>query len=206
MTTLTKYQPALTYVPAFDIKESPVTQRLYVTVRRGNVSTTKNQYDRVCMGMTPEEVLYTITLFKNTAGNMGQKTTNTGALANFLTILGPSPRAVYSDLVTDKNTDAAVALDTDPFAGNFDNEIELFIVRVVEDPQAKESTLAAFGDGRSFIKPTESTVKDHNEIIMVLCNYVDLLPGSRTSNLTRDEKRNIFFNTFPSTWKESFKC
>ena len=175
-------------MPAFDIKESPVTQRLYVTVRRGNVSTTKNQYVRVCMGTTPEEVLYTITLFKNTAGNMGQKTSDTGALANFLTILGPSPRAVYSDLVADKNTDAAVSLDTDPFAGNFDNAIEAFIARVVEDPQAKESTLAAFEDGKSFVKPTESTVKDHHERIMVLCNYVDLLPGRRTSNLTRDEK------------------
>ena len=72
MTTLTKYQPALTYDPAFDITDV-VTQRLYVTVKKGNSTTTKNQYVRTCMGTTPEEVLYTIILYRNTASNMGQK-------------------------------------------------------------------------------------------------------------------------------------
>ena len=56
-----------------------------------------------------------------------------------------------------------------------------------------------------FVKPTDTSVKDHHERIVMLCNYLDLLPGTRESKLTRDEKRNIFFNSFPSSWKESFK-
>ena len=88
MTTITKYQPALTYAPAFDITDV-VTQRLYVTVGK----TTKNQYVRTCMGTTPEEVLYTTILYKNTSSNMGQKLDDKDkdALSGFLTILGPSP-------------------------------------------------------------------------------------------------------------------
>ena len=203
MTTLTKYQPALTYEAAFDITDV-VTQRLYVTVKRGNATTTKNQYVRTCMGTTPEEVLYTVILFKNTASNLGQKLDDKEALPGFLTILGPSPRAVYQEMLNDKNLDEGTDL-TDPFAGNFEAAIKAFIATIVEDPQAKESTLAAFGDGRSFVKPTDTSVKDHHERIVMLCNYVDLLPGTRESKLTRDEKRNIFFNSFPSSWKESFK-
>ena len=167
MTTLTKYQPALTYEPAFDITNE-VTQRLYVTVGK----TTKNQYVRTCMGTTPEEVLYTIILYKNTSSNMGQKLDDKEALPGFLTILGPSPRAVYQEMVNDKNLDEETDL-TDPFAGNFETAIKAFIATIVEDPQAKESTLAAFGDGRSFIKPTDTSVKDHHERIVMLCNYVD---------------------------------
>jgi len=201
MTTLTKYQPALMYVPSFDVTENPILQKLYVTVKK----ISKNQYIRTCMGTTPEEILYSIILFKNVAGNMGQQSTDDGALAGFLTLLGPSPRAVYSDLVIDTNTIAGVDEGTDPYGGDFAKAMTAFVARIVEDPQAKDSTLAAFGDGKSFVKPADSTVKDHHERIMVLCNYVDLLPGIRTLKLNRDEKRNIFFNTFPSSWKESFK-
>ena len=96
MTTLTKYQPALTYEPAFDITDV-VTQRLYVTVGK----TTKNQYVQTCMGTTSEEVLYTIILYRNTASNMGQKPDDKDTLSGFLTILGPSSRAVYQEMLND---------------------------------------------------------------------------------------------------------
>ena len=135
---------------------------------------------------------------------MGQKTTDDDALTGFLTVLGPNPRATYSNLVTDTNIEAGTD-EMNPFEGDFSKAITAFISRIVEDPQAKDSTLAAFGDGRSFVKPPEVTVKDHHERIMALCNYVDLLPGIRVDKLNREEKRNIFFNTFPSSWKESFK-
>ena len=154
MTALTKYQPALTYEPAFDITEV-VTQRLYVTVGK----TTKNQYVQTCMGTTPEEVLYTIILYKNTASNMGQKLDDKDALPGFLTILGPSPRAVYQEMLNDKNLDDETDL-TDPYEGNFNEAISAFIAKVVEDPQAKESTLAAFRDGRSFVKPSDTSDKE----------------------------------------------
>ena len=152
MTTLTKYQPSLTYVPSFDIKETPILQRLYVTVNK----VTKNQYVRTCMGTTPEEILYTIILFNNTSSNMGQKPTDKEALPNFLTVLGPSPRSVYSELVSEVNAEEGTT-ETDPFKGSFSNAITAFIEQIVEDPQAKESTLAAFGDGRSFVKPADSS-------------------------------------------------
>ena len=199
MTTLTKYQPALTYVPSFDVTDVN-SQRLYVVT--GKIS--KSQYVRQCMGTSPEEVLYTIILFRNTSSNMGQKATDKECLPNFLTVLGPSPRSVYSELVDDKNADDETTA-VDPFKGVYADAIRAFIARIVEDPQAKESTLAAFGDGKSFVKPADKSVKDHYERVVALCNYVDLLPGTRTNKLTRDEKRNIFFNTFPTSWKESFK-
>ena len=94
MTTLSKYQPALTYVPSFDVTDV-VTQRLYVTANK----ISKNQYVRQCMGTSPEEVLYTIILFRNTSSNMGQKPADKECLPNFLTVLGPGPRSVYSELV-----------------------------------------------------------------------------------------------------------
>ena len=200
MTTLTKYQPALTYVPSYDTKALPEMQRLYITVKK----ITKSQYIRTCKGTTPEEILYTLIVYKNTAANMGQKTSDDDALTGFLTVLGPISRATYSDLVVDMNV-AAGTDEMDPFEADFTKAVTAFIARIVEDPQAKDSTLAAFGDGRSFVKPPEVTVKDHHERIMALCNYVDLLPGIRVDKLNRNEKRNIFFNTFPSSWKESFK-
>ena len=137
------------------------------------------------MGTTPEEVLYTTILYKNTSSNMGQKLDDTDkdALSGFLTILGPSPRAVYQEMLNDKNLDDGTDL-TDPFKGDFNEAISAFIAKIVEDPQAKESTLAAFGDGQSFVKPTDTSVKDHYERIVMLCNYVELLPGTRDSKLT----------------------
>ena len=166
MTTLTKYQPALTYVPSFDVTEV-TTQRLYVVT--GKLS--KNQYVRQCMGTSPEEVLYTIILFRNTSSNMGQKATDKETHPNFLTVLRPSPRSVYSELVDDKNADDETEA-VDPFNGVYANAIRAFIARIVEDPQAKESTLAAFGDGKSFVKPADKSVKDHYERVVALCNYV----------------------------------
>ena len=55
------------------------------------------------------------------------------------------------------------------------------------------------------MKPTEMDVIPHQRRIKELCNYVDMLPGDRTTTLTKDERRNIFFNTFPKTWRDAFK-
>ena len=143
MTTLTKYQPALTYVPSYDTKAVPEMQRLYITVKK----ITRSQYIRTCKGTTPEEILYTLTVYKNTSANMGQKTSDDDALTGFLTVLGLIPRATYSGLVADTNV-AAGTDEMDPFAGNFKTAVTAFISRIVEDPQAKDSTLAAFGDGK----------------------------------------------------------
>ena len=38
----------------------------------------------------------------------------------------------------------------------------------------------------------------------MLCNYIDMLPGNR-GLLTSNEKKNIFYNSFPESWKTNYK-
>ena len=61
------------------------------------------------------------------------------------------------------------------------------------------------GDFKTFIKPIDVSVQDHETCIREICDYIDILPGVRQRNLTREEIRNIFFNTFPKIWQDSFK-
>lgn len=72
MTTFTKYEPALTYDPSFKIIKGIPDQKLYLTVNKS----TKSQYIRICIKTPPEEVLFTIRLFKNTAKYFGIETSS----------------------------------------------------------------------------------------------------------------------------------
>ena len=48
-------------------------------------------------------------------------------------------------------------------------------------------------------------VQDHETRTQEICDYIDILPEVRQRNLTREEIRNIFLNTFPQSWQDSFK-
>ena len=79
------------------------------------------------------------------------------------------------------------------------------MANVSEDPQAKDNLIQMFGDFKSFIKPIGVSIQDHDICIREICDYIDILPGVRQFNLTREDTRNIFFNTFPKSWIYSFK-
>jgi hypothetical protein len=196
MTTISKYESSLTYKPSFNANEERVNKKIYVTVD----DQTKSQYMRMCMGTSPEEVLFTIRSFKNTVLDMGLELTDKQALPTFLSVLGSNPRQLYSDMVEELPRSNRPA-----FNGDFKPATEAFIKAIVEDPKAKESVLIAFADGKTFAKPMDVEVKKHYERIMELCYFVDLLPGDRQEPLHREEKRNIFFNTFPKSWRDEFK-
>ena len=70
-------------------------------------------------------------------------------------------------------------LEKDPFEKSFSKAMESFILHIAEDPQAKESVVAAFGDNKTFLKPTDISVREPQERIAVLCHYVNQLPGTR---------------------------
>ena len=38
----------------------------------------------------------------------------------------------------------------------------------------------------------------------MICNYTDMLPGNR-GFLTSNEKKNLFYNSFPESWKTNYK-
>ena len=38
----------------------------------------------------------------------------------------------------------------------------------------------------------------------MICNYIDMLPGNR-GFLTSNEKKNLFYNSFPESWKTNYK-
>ena len=94
--------------------------------------------------------------------------------------------------------------ERDPFEGSFSEAMDRFVLHIAEDPHAKESVIAAFGDNKTFLKPADVSVREHQERIAVLCHYVNQLPGTR-GKLTPAERRNIFFNTFPKTWRDAFR-
>ena len=71
--------------------------------------------------------------------------------------------------------------------------MEAFILHIAEDPQAKESVVAAVGGNKPFLKPADVSVRAHQERIAVLCHYVNLLLGTR-GELSPAESR-IFFST-----------
>ena len=201
MTTISKYESSLTYKPSFSVNEDRINTKFYVKVDGEN----KSQYMRMCMGTSPEEVLFTIRSYKNTISDMGLELTDKQALPTFLSILGSNPRQRYSDMVAEQPEATTTRSSQGAFNGKFKEATDAFIKAIAQDEKAKESVLIAFSDGKTFAKPMDVEVKDHYERIMELCYYVDLLPGTRKEPLTRDERRNIFFNTFPKTWKEEFR-
>ena len=215
MTTLSKYEPSLTYEPSFDTASSLESKKLVMTL--GDEDEKEKEYMsgkiRVCSSTTTEEVLYTYRIFKDfiqdvqSALKKGKELRKGQELSAFKQVLGPEARASFKDMVRNINSKdgkKGAALVSDPFDGDFDKAFKAFILHVVEDPEAKESVIAAFGDGKTFLKPADVSVRAHQQRITELCNYVDLLPGDR-KDLTDDEKRNIFFNTFPKSWKDAFR-
>ena len=58
----------------------------------------------------------------------------------------------------------------------------------------------------NFIKPAEASVRDHYTRVMELCSYIQMLPSDINEQpLTINQKRNVFFNTFPKTWRAEYR-
>ena len=169
MTTLSKYEPSLTYESSFDKSASPLqNKKLWFTVGKDKDKDLKSRHVRICAGTTIEEILYTYRIFKNfmrdikTTLKQGQKLESGDELAAFLSVLGPESRASYNEMIRGVNSKAGKTgddLDADPYGGDFKEAFNSFILHAVEDPQAKESIIAAFGDGKTFLKPADISVR-----------------------------------------------
>ena len=81
----------------------------------------------------------------------------------------------------------------------------MFIREYTNDAKARDTVLAVVTTG-DFLKPTEALVKDRYTRITELCTYIQLLPRKISEwPLVDDQKRNIFFNTFPKTWRANYR-
>ena len=56
-----------------------------------------------------------------------------------------------------------------------------------------------------FNKPMDVSVEDHYRQMETICNYINLLPGTHPVPITKIERKNLFFNSLPIPWKETFK-
>ena len=111
--------------------------------------------------------------------------------------LRTAPRAVWNQLQTDRS------------GGTFKEEDweiakKEFIQQYTEDENARDTVLAAFTTG-DFLKPTEDSVKDHHTRITEICSYINMLPSTINETLlTERQKKNLFFNTFPKSWRTDY--
>ena len=199
MTTVSNYEPCLDYkVPFDDTGESKNTIKIYADRRT-------NFYMRVLGGNSAEELFFTIKDFEHKADTYGID--DDEKLLKFPTILGASARTKWRAMLRD--------LGPNPFPGPrtrhdpdqttpWEKARLAFIQYWVEDPRARETILASFIDNsRRFIKPAEVEVRDHEDRISLICDYIDMLEKDKI--LDRQERTNIFFNTFPRSWKEEFQ-
>ena len=78
------------------------------------------------------------------------------------------------------------------------------IANWVADTTAKEKSFYAWISKKKYAKPAEENIPDHRAKTSMICNYIDILPGNR-GLLTSNEKENLFYNSFPESWKQNYK-
>ena len=66
----------------------------------------------------------------------------------------------------------------------------------------KRKILYAWSSNKKYAKPSEENITDHRARISMICNHIDMLPGNRRF-LTSNEKKNLFYNSFPESWKKN---
>ena len=100
MTTVSPYDPVLTYEPSFDKSEGDK-QKTYVVSTGpppGNIERTKSKYIQVFNGDSAEELLFTIINFKSLAADLSME--NNDRIEHFQQLLGPAPRAVWNLMIS----------------------------------------------------------------------------------------------------------
>ena len=129
-----------------------------------------------------------------------------------LTLLNAGLRATVKNLIRDRSqgnfayiAEDLTAIPPVPAQTAWKKFKKELVANVSNDPQAKYNLIQMFGDIKTFIKPIDVSIQDHETRIGGNCDYIDILPGVKQRNLTREEIRNIFFNTFPKIWQDSFK-
>ena len=96
MTTLSKYEPSLTYEPSFDATVNPLdSKKLVMTLGNDDKEKEKEFKVQICSSTTTEEVLYTYRIFKDfmqdvqAALKEGKKLRKGQELSAFKQVLGP---------------------------------------------------------------------------------------------------------------------
>ena len=79
-----------------------------------------------------------------------------------------------------------------------------WIANWVADTTAKETILYAWSSNKKYAKPAEESIPDHRARISIIWNYIKMLPGNR-GLITINEKKNLFYNSFPESWKTNYK-
>ena len=147
-----------------------------------------------------EDLLWKIGTFKSKVRDIGVST-ESACIKKFPTILGSRERRIWDNLETRRASAGDPALDT----LTFKETITEFLEDKVKDDTCKDTVLATFYNERTYTKPDDVSVEDHELHISQLCEYIDWLPGIRTGDLSDEERKNIFYNTFPKKWKLTFR-
>ena len=87
----------------------------------------------------------------------------------------------------------------------FKEAITEFLEDKTKDNNCKDNVLATFYNERAYTKLDDISVEDHELRISQLCDYIDFLPGIHTGDLSDEERKNIFYNTFLKKWNLAFR-
>ena len=195
MATVSNYEPCLSLKAPFD-PSSDDKVKIYTPIPGGE-GRTASDYIRKLTGTSVEEVCYTIRIFEDHVKNMSLPINQ--YIRKFVTLLGPTPRSKWNAMVANRAT--AFPATSAGWASAKHAYLEVF----TEDPDARETLLATFYDNSTFAKQSETSVADHEVRISELCDYIDMLPRpANVDNLSSIKRRNLFYNTFPKTWREEY--
>ena len=76
---------------------------------------------------------------------------------------------------------------------------EAFLKVYAPDPQAKDTLLSSFD--KRFKKPIPTDVQTHWNRRDLIMDYIDQLQGEVTQDLTNNQRKMMFYNTFPAKWR-----
>eukprot|EP00536_Pseudo-nitzschia_multiseries_P014666 jgi/Psemu1/39720/gm1.39720_g len=74
---------------------------------------------------------------------------------------------------------------------------------ITPDPDAKGTMIAAF-EHQHMAKPMEVSEHDHFSRIDTILHYIDMLPGDVDNDLTKQQRKRMFFKTHPRSWQDSY--
>ena len=187
MTTVSTYQPCLTYEVPFDETTGDKYKLTVESVDPDEAKQTRSM--RKFTGNTIEELLYTREVFLNDTGDM--EIDESMLFLEWQAMLGAQPRMKWKRI--------SIANGNPIFPNNqigFTLAMVEYIKEYAEDPLARDTVINSFGTSK-FKKPFETSIRDHQDRMETLMNYVDVLPGVRQTDLTYQERKNVFFNTHP---------
>ena len=145
----------------------------------------------VFQGESLEELLYNIDQFNNKTKYM--KLTAEQKWEEWPRIQGHGPIKVWNNLQDTYTYDITARV--------LEEAMKDFIKNWAKDSRAKDTMLKNIK--REFRKPMGADVHEHHVRFDLLMDYIDLLPSTEiTTKITEVEKKDFFFETFPTNWRQ----